>query len=187
MADSEQVLTQEQIDAMLAGGTIEQSSPAEAPVQQSVPVQAPEESPVTVTATTIDVVRAQEGEAPAPAPLPPAAPTVAPPAAPPVAAAESGALQGTIDQLTQRLAQLEASMQQSEQLRAEFQAWVGHLQTITITVESLMASLQGTVGYGAHESFICSSCQSQGNVAAKLNCTACGEENWWGWWPPQQQ
>jgi len=30
MADSEQVLTQEQIDAMMAGGTVEQSIPAEA-------------------------------------------------------------------------------------------------------------------------------------------------------------
>ena len=179
MADSEQVLTQEQIDAMLAGGMIEQSSPAEAP----------EESPVAVSATTIDAVRAQEVEAPPPPPAPapvPAAP-VAPAVAPPVAAADSGGLQTTIDQLTQRLAQLESAMQQSEQLRAEFQAWVGQLQTITSTVESLMASLQGTVGYGTHESFICSSCQSQGNVAAKLNCTACGEENWWGWWPPQQQ
>ena len=176
MADSEQVLTQEQIDAMLAGGTVEQSVPAEAPA----------ETPVSVTPTTIDEVRAQETEAAAPPP-PPLPPAVAPPVAPPVAAADSGVLQGTIDQLSQRLAQLESSMQQSEQLRSEFQAWVGQLQTITSTVESLMASLQGTVGYGAHQSFIWCSCQSQGNVAAKLNCTACGEENWWGWWPPQQQ
>ncbi len=184
MADSEQVLTQEQIDAMLAGGTVEQSIPAEAPA----------ENPVSVTPTTIDAVRAQETEAPPPAPAPdpaPLPPGVAPPmalpVAPPVAAAESGALQGTIDQLSQRLAQLESSIQQTEQVRSEFQAWVGQLQTIASTVESLMGSLQGTVGYGAHESFICSSCQSQGNVAAKLNCTACGEENWWGWWPPQPQ
>ncbi len=181
MADSEQVLTQEQIDAMLAGGTVEQSIPAEAPA----------ESPVAVMLTTIDVVRAQEAAAPPPVPVPPPAPAplppVAPTIAPPVAAADSGVLQGTIDQLSQRLAQLETSIQQTEQLRLEFQAWVGQLQTITSTVESLMASLQGTVGYGAHQSFICSSCQSQGNVAAKLNCTACGEENMWGWWPPQQQ
>ena len=174
MADSEQVLTQEQIDAMLAGGTVEQSKPAVAPVQQASHAEGPPENPVTVTLTTIDAVRAQEAEAPPPAPAP-------------VAAADSGVLQGTIDQLSQRLAQLESSMQQTEQLRSEFQVWVGQLQTITSTVESMMASLQGTVGYGAHESFICSGCQSQGNVAAKLNCTACGEENWWGWWPPQQQ
>ena len=195
MADSEQVLTQEQIDAMLAGGTVEQSVPAEASV----------EAPVAVLSTTIEEVRAQEPEAPpppipapaaapGPAPLPAAAAPVAPPVAaaaapvaPPVAAADSGALQGTIDQLSQRLAQLESSMQQSEQLRSDFQAWVVQLQTITSTVESLMVSLQGTVGYGAHQNFVCSSCQSQGNVAAKLNCTACGEENMWGWWPPQQQ
>ena len=187
MADSEQVLTQEQIDAMLAGGTVEQSAPAEAPVQQASHAEGPPESPVTVTPTTIDAVRAQEDEEPAPAlgpaPLPPTAPTTAPPEA----AADPGVLQGTIDQLSQRLAQLEASMLQTEQLRLEFQAWVGQLQTITSTVESLLVRSQGTVGYGAHQNFVCSSCQSQGNVAAKLNCTACGEENMWGWWPPQQQ
>ena len=182
MADSEQVLTQEQIDAMLAGGSID----------QSVPADAPEESPVTVTPTTIDAVREQEAAMPPPAPAPvavaaPAPVAVAAPVTPPLAAADFGALQGTIDQLSQRLAHLESSLQQAEQLRSEFQAWVGQLQTITSTVESMMGSLQGTVGYGAHESFICSSCQSQGNVAAKLNCTACGEDNWWGWWPPQPQ
>ena len=177
MADSDQVLTQESIDTMLAGGTVEQSFPAEARP----------EGPVVVTPTTIDEVRARETDAPAPAPEPDPLPTAAPPVVPPVAAADFEALQRTIDQLYQRLAQLESSIQQTEQLRSEFQAWVGQLQTTNSTVEILMASLQATVGYGAHESFICGSCQSQGNVAAKLNCTACGEENWWGWWPTQPQ
>ena len=175
MADSDQVLTQADIDAMLAGG----------PVEQSFPAEAPPESPVVVTPTTIDEVRARETDAPAPEPDPLA--TAAAPVMAPVAEGDSEALQLTIDQLSQRLAQLESSMQQTEQLRSEFQAWVGQLQTTNSTVEILMASLQATVGYGAHESFICSSCQSQGNVAAKLNCTACGEENWWGWWPTQPQ
>ena len=177
MADSDQVLTQESIDTMLAGGTVEQSFPAEAPP----------ESPVNVTPTTIEEVRAREADPPSSALGSDSLPTAAPPAVPPVATANSETLQLTIDQLSQRLAQLESSIQQTEQLRSEFQAWVGQLQTTNSTVEILMASLQATVGYGAHESFICGSCQSQGNVAAKLNCTACGEENWWGWWPPQQQ
>jgi len=175
MADIEQELTQTDIDAMLAGG----------PVEQSFPAEAPPESPVIVTPTTIDEIRARETDAPAPEPDPLA--TAAPPVVPLVAAADSEALQRTIDQLYQRLAQLESSIQQTEQLRSEFQAWVGQLQTTNSTVEILMASLQATVGYGAHESFICGSCQSQGNVAAKLNCTACGEENWWGWLPTQPQ
>ncbi len=175
MADSEQVLTQDQLDTMLAGG----------PVEQSFPAEARPESPVVVTPTTIDEVRARETDAPAPEPDPLA--TAAPPVVPSVAAADFEALQRTIDQLYQRLAQLESSIQQTEQLRSEFQAWVGQLQTTNSTVEILMASLQATVGYGAHESFICGSFQSQGNVAAKLTCTACGEENWWGWWPTQPQ
>ena len=177
MADSEQVLTQDQLDTVLAGGTVEQSFPAEAPP----------ESPVNVTPTTIDEVRARETDPPSPAPGSDSLPAAAPPVVPLVAAADSEELKRTIDQLSQRLAQLESTIQQTEQLRSEFQAWAGQLQTTANTVETLMASLQGTVGYRAHESFICSGCQSQGNVAAKLNCTACGEENWWGWWPPQPQ
>ena len=70
MADSEQVLTQEQIDAMLAGGTVEQSSPAGVAVEQASHAEGPPDSPVTVTPTTIDVVRAQDAEAPPPAPAP---------------------------------------------------------------------------------------------------------------------
>lgn len=172
MADSEQVLTQEQIDAMLAGTSLDNTAPAEAGVENTV----------TVAPTTIDEVRAQEAAVPAPPPAPPAAPP--PPAA--ASGVDAGALQGAVDQLSQRLSQMEAAAGQTEQLRAELQAWAGQLQTLTATVESLLTSVQGTVGYGAHESFVCRSCQSHGNVAAKLNCTACGEENWWGWWPPQQ-
>ncbi len=71
-------------------------------------------------------------------------------------------------------------------LKAEIVSHQFTTEEVTAII-GISGSLQGTVGYGAHESFICSSCQSRGNVAAKLNCTACGEDNWWGWWPPQQQ
>ncbi len=91
MADSDQVLTQESIDTMLAGGTVEQSFPAEARP----------ESPVAVTPTTIDEVRARETDAPAPAPEPDPLATAAPPVVPPIAAADFEALQRTIDQLYQ--------------------------------------------------------------------------------------
>ena len=59
MADSEGVLTQEQIDAMLAGGTVEPAA------KQSVPAEAPagttEEPPVNLTPTNLEEIRANGG------------------------------------------------------------------------------------------------------------------------------
>jgi hypothetical protein len=60
------------------------------------------------------------------------------------------------------------------------------LQTLNATVSSIMAAVQNTVGFRAHETFVCSGCNTTGLVATRLNCTACGKENWWGWFPPQQ-
>ena len=171
MAENEQVLSQEQVDAMLADTSRAKFAPAEAPA----------ESPVSVSATTMEEIRARE-----PASTSPPSTIPAPPPTQPVAVPSSDPMQDTVNQLSERLYQLEAAMQQTGQMQQQFQALVDQLQAINGRVESLMNGLQGTVGFGAHQSFVCSGCQSQGNVAARLNCTACGEENWWGWWPPQQ-
>lgn len=166
MADSEQVLSQEQIDAMLGGKVVAQAA-----------AEAPPEAPVTVAPINLEEVRAKEAAAPEPA----AAAAPQPPAAgPPPAAAGSNALQGTIDQLTQRVAYLESILKDG--LPGNNAA----LQELVSKVDGMLVSLQGTVGYGARQTFVCSSCQVNGNVAAKLHCTSCGEENWWGWWPQQQ-
>ena len=167
MADSEAVLTQEQIDAMLAGGTVEPSA------QRSAAAEAPEETPVKLTPTTVDEVRANEAQL--------AAADVAGDA--PAAAPANGA---TFD-LSDRVARLEAAVSQGGGPGGQdMPAIMAQLQDLSAKVESLMTGMQGTVGYGARQTFVCRSCQNQGNVAAKLNCTSCGEENWWGWWPPQQ-
>ena len=172
MADSEQVLSQEQIDAMLGGGVVEQAV-----------AEAPAEAPVSVAASNLEDVKAAKATAAAeePAAAPPA-PLAPPTAGPPPAAAGpgTGALQETIEQLTQRVAYLESILQGGAPANG------AQLQELGSKVDSILVSLQGTVGYGARQTFVCSSCQANGNVAAKLNCTSCGEENWWGWWPPQQ-
>ncbi len=175
MAESEQLLSQEEVDSMLAGASGVKSAPAEAPA----------ETPVSVSATSMEEIRARETAPTDPASATPDSPP-AQPAALPAAALNEGATQETVSQLSERVYRLEAALQQTEQMQQQLQTLVDQLQALNGRVESMMDSLQGTVGFGAHQSFVCRSCQSQGNVAARLNCTACGEENLWGWWPPQE-
>ncbi len=183
MADSEGVLTQEQIDAMLSGGTVEpaaaQSAPAEAPAEAAV-----EEPVVNLTPTNLEEIRAAGGP-PSAVAEPVAAPAAAPAPAP--APAAPAADNGAVTELANRVASLEATVSQGGTSAADVQGILAQLQQLSATVEGMMAGMQATVGYNAHQTFVCSSCQSQGNVAAKLNCTCCGAENQWGWWPPQEQ
>jgi hypothetical protein len=170
MADSQRVLTQEQMEPRPAGGSRAQFVPAEAPA----------EVPVNVSATTMEEIRAR-GAASRPR-------TAIPTQAPALAAGfpDANELQVTVTQLAERLDQLETAMQQTGQLQQQYQGLVAQLQAMNLRVESLMNSLQSTVGFAAHQTFVCSSCRSQGYVATRLHCTTCGEESWWGWWPPRQ-
>ena len=166
---------------MLSGGTVEPAA------EQSVAAEATAEEPVVnLTPTNLDEIRANgsppvvaaAAAAPPPAPVPAPAPGPAPaPAAP---APDNGAI---VD-LANRVASLEATVSQGA---AGIQGILAQLQELSSKVEGMMTGMQGTVGYGARQTFVCSSCQNQGHVAAKLNCTACGEDNWWGWWPPQPE
>ena len=112
----------------------------------------------------------------------------APAAAPaPVAAPANNA---EIDKLAKRLAKLEAAVKAQSgpgagqaQLQEDLRTLASQIQAVNQKVDSIITSLQGTVGFGARQTFVCKGCQSEGHVAARLNCTACGEENWWGWWP----
>ena len=175
MADSDGVLTQEQIDAMLSGGTIKPAA------EQSVAAEATSEEPVVnITPTNLEEIRASGGP-PAAAATPPPIPGPAPATAAP--AADNGAI---VD-LANRVASLEATVSQGGAGAADVQEILAQLQELSSKVEGMMTGMQGTVGYSARQTFVCSSCQNQGHVAAKLNCTACGEDNWWGWWPPQPE
>ncbi len=138
-----------------------------------------EEPIVNLTPTNLDEIRASGSP-------PPAAAAAAAAAAAPAPAADSGD-SGAITDLANRVASLEASVSQGEAGAADVQGILAQLQELSSKVEGMMIGMQGTVGYGARQTFVCSSCQNQGHVAAKLNCTACGEDNWWGWWPPQPE
>ena len=151
--------SEQAIDAMLGGQVVEQS-----------PAEEPGEAPVNVAPTTMEELRAKEASLPEPAAHPP----------PPPAGISSEALEETVQRLSQRVAYLESLVQGNAPGDS------AELQEIISKVDGIIRSLQGTVGYGARQSFVCSSCQNQGHVAARLNCTSCGEENWWGWWPQQQ-
>ncbi len=136
-----------------------------------------EEPIVNLTPTNLDEIRASGSPPPA------AAAAAAAAAVSPAPAADSGA----ITDLANRVASLEASVSQGGAGAADVQGILAQLQELSSKVESMMAGTQGTVGYNARQTFVCSSCQNQGHVAAKLNCTVCGEDNWWGWWPPQPE
>lgn len=142
MPDDDDILSQEQIDALLAG--VDPHNPEKA---------------IDVGPTILRQAGAKS--------------STKQPSMAPTAAASSAEINNIID-LVQRVANLEETVSQFIP---------GQLQDLTRKLESLITAMQGTVGYDARHSFVCSSCQNKGNVAARLNCTSCGEENWWGWWP----
>jgi hypothetical protein len=136
----------------------------------------PDEKPVKVKPTTIEEIRARKGHA-----------------SPPVSAANTTKTASEVkdqpdpvSQLAERVASLEAEIVQGEVSQQILQDLIVQVQELGHKLDSIVSSLQNTVGFGAHQNFICRNCHSKGHVAARLNCTACGEENWWGWWPPQQ-
>jgi translation initiation factor 2 gamma subunit (eIF-2gamma) len=52
-------------------------------------------------------------------------------------------------------------------------------------LEEISDNLRSSLGYGAAKIFQCSECGSGGTVAIHVKCTSCGEENWMGWWPEE--
>ena len=150
MQESEKVLSQNEIDAMLSGDGaappgVAEPAPAEAP-----PVEAP--PPVTQVAQIEQTVQTVPASPQPEAPPPGVAP----------AGGDTGQLQQQVQELTARL------------------------QDLTAKVDGIISGLQATVGFNAQGTFTCQSCNSLGLVAARLTCTSCGTEDWWGWFPPQQ-
>ena len=149
MPDNDQVLSQEEIDAMLSGSAPAAAAPVET-IQAPPPVetQAPAAPPAAIPAP------------PAASPQPPG---------PPAGGERLGLLE-------QSLAGVDSMVRQLQQ----------QVQELTAQLQLVTKNLEGTIGMAAHESFSCSSCQTTGQVAARLTCTSCGSENWWGWYPPEQ-
>lgn len=166
MAESDQVLSQEEIDAMLNGG----GGGSPAAVEAAPPAPPP--------------------------PPPPVAQEAAPAPAAPAAAAGSGqdevqALSQRIAGLEESVQRIGSqagpeSDQNIQQLSQQVQQLYGDLQAINSKVDGVMETLQATVGFGVRSVFCCKSCEAQGHVATRLTCTSCGTEEWWGWFPPAE-
>ncbi len=161
MPDSDQVLSQAEIDAMLNGGGGDSPAAVEAP---------PPPPPV-----------AQE-----PVPAPPA-PSSAAGSGQDEIQAISQRIAG-LEESVQRLgSQVAPGLDQSfQQLSQQIQQLFGDLQAINSKVDGVVETLQATVGFGVRSVFACKSCEAQGHVATRLTCTSCGTEEWWGWFPPAE-
>ena len=181
--ESNQVLSQEQIDAMLGGGAA-----APDPVEVAEPPAAAAPAPVTAPAAPPP----PEPEPAVPEPPPVATPRPAPAAGPPpqVGAPVAAAPAAVDNELVERLDKMEKSLAEMRQLldatKQELKSETGHREAIATELADVQKGLTATIGYRAQETFKCTSCQTVGEVAAPLNCTHCGHQNWWGWWPPQQ-
>jgi len=88
--------------------------------------------------------------------------------------------------LAERLAKVEAALErlgQIEQTVADMGAVAEQVRKLSAELSTITEYLQGTIGYGARQSFQCGSCGSQGLVGTRISCTHCGQETWWGWFP----
>ncbi len=115
-------------------------------------------------------------------------------------APDTDSLKGLVAKLEERLGVVEATEKRSQDLGrelAEVKAAVSQLQQLLQAlaaysqktagqIEGVSTNLQGTPVYGLQKSFTCGHCQSKGNVAVRIRCTGCGQESWWGYWPPKK-
>lgn len=173
MDDADRPMSQADIDAMLAAA---QGSSGPAASAAAAPVPAAATSPFRATFSESD-------DSPAPAaPAAPAAP-VAPvaPAAAPVAPAAP-----VVPDLAARLAKVEAALErlgQIEKTAADMGAVAEQVRKLGADLGQITEYLQGTIGYGARQTFQCGSCGTHGLVGTRISCTHCGQETWWGWFP----
>lgn len=77
--------------------------------------------------------------------------------------------------IEQKLASLESQTQELE-TRVEI------LEAISTNLEDIEARLNGTPALRLRHRFKCH-CGASGLVALHIQCTKCGGETWWGWFP----
>lgn len=171
-SDNNSILSQDEIDAMIQGGGGGGTAPPEPdvePVVQPPVAEVPQAVPEQAPAAVVQV-----------APAPPVS------AAPGVSKEMFDGLAGALKAAMERMATLEAALAESNasvrQTQQEFGQVIEQVQMVGSKVEGIMINLKATLGYRAQKTFTCSACQVSGQVAAKVQCTSCGDENWWGWW-----
>ncbi|MGQ9572105.1 MAG: HD-GYP domain-containing protein [Dehalococcoidia bacterium] len=97
---------------------------------------------------------------------------------------------GDLTDVIQRIEKLEEALSRLEQcestarlLQADVDALAKRLEVVGRRLNGIPEHLQSTVGYRLRDVFECEACGSKGMVAARIICTECRGESWWGWWP----
>ncbi len=88
-----------------------------------------------------------------------------------------------IAQMQQQLAKVTSAVQA---LSSQIQALSGQVQKTTSQSKSIVRKLGSTMGYNIQNTFECQQCGAHGYVVSLVKCSACGHEDWWGWWPPEE-
>ena len=92
----------------------------------------------------------------------------------------------TLGPAMERIAQLERGLTETNSavrlIHQDMQTMAGQVQLVSSRVKGILSNLKSTLGYRARNTYVCASCNSKGKVAARMKCTHCRRENWWGWW-----
>jgi len=66
----------------------------------------------------------------------------------------------------------------------ELEARMEVFEALSTNLENLETRYDGTPGLGLKHRFECG-CGASGFVAIRIQCTKCGRETWWGWFPKE--
>ena len=161
------VLSQEAIDAMVA-----ESAPASAPAGDAKPNVVQVAGPNFSTPTA----SAAESLAGVPPKLMEALDALK---------ERIGRIEADIGGVVAREKMMSGSSADIAEIRSRTEELASTLASLTGGMQTVSQHLEGTPGYGAKQTFVCTNCQNQGKVAVAATCTHCGTQTWWGWFPQQ--
>jgi hypothetical protein len=193
--DDEKVLSQADVDALVAlvpdAPRAAAPPPPPPPPPQAAPPPAPV-PPVTVNIRTAPVER----------PAPPAETARAnPPAAHgssvgSVSLSEILVLKKTVDDLSRQVNKFANTAQRLDALEERIGELAFSLERTShnvqpagkeiTAIQNELRQLSRLLDDRPHElkdDFLCEHCQAQGTMAVMTKCTSCGREGWFGWWP----
>jgi hypothetical protein len=173
--DGEKVLSQADVDALVAlvPDVPHAAAPPVAP--QSVPAEKLQPSAAEPVRSSVSVHES--------------------PAAHTVPSSEIIALQKTVADLTRQVSKFADTAQRIDLLEektAQLAQIIQHSARNDRPSGEQIAEIQAQLGdlserlhqrHELREDFECQHCKSKGTVAFLTKCTACGQERWFGWWP----